>query len=164
LAAGQATAALEPEEILRDLLGLDPGLRQERYWGERSIFYNPGEVAPLGVIFASIKDHDGANDSSARLSREGVYRFAFCLAPEAYAQRFGDPPGRPPKGGVVALPDYDPTGLNELMPHPVYAWMRWVQILSPSRASFEALRPCLADSFELVKAKWQRRTARRCCA
>ena len=152
-----ARGVIEPEEILRDLLGLDPGLRRERYWGEDSVFYNPGRVAPLGVIFASIKDHDGENDSSAGLSREGVYRFAFCLAPDAYAQRFGDVPARPPKGGVVELPDYDPTRLNELMPHPVYAWMRWVQILAPTRSEFEALRPPLEESLEHVRARWKRR-------
>src|SRR5919107_1086540 len=154
MTAVTAQRALEPEAILRDLLRLDPDLRRERYWGERSVFYNPGRVAPLGVIFASIKDHDGANDRSANLARDGVYRFAFCLAPARYAQRFGDPPARPPKGGVVALPDYDPTRLNELMPHPVYAWMRWVQILSPTTESFEALRPLLRDSLEQVRARW----------
>lgn len=153
------SATIEPEEILGELLGLDPGLRQERYWGERSLFYNPGRVAPLGVIFASVKDHDGANDRSANLSRDGVYQFAFGLAEDFYAELFGDVPARPPKGGVVALPDYDPTRLNELMPHPVYAWMHWVQILSPTHARFESLRPQLDESFELVKAKWKRRTA-----
>lgn len=152
-----ARISLEPEVILRDLLGLDPALALERYWGERSIFYNPGRVAPLGIILASIKDHDGANDRSARLSRQGVYRFAFCLSLESYAERFGEPPRRPPKGGVVALPNYDPTRLHELMPHPVYAWMRWVQILAPTRAEFGSLRPLLAESLELVKAKWRRR-------
>ena len=157
--AATVQPAVEPEEILRDLLGLDPGLRRERYWGESSIFYNPGRVAPLGVIFASIKDHDGENDSSSMLSRDGVYRFAFCLAPKTYAEMFGDVPARPPKGGVVDLPDYDPTRLKELVPHPVYAWMRWVQILAPARAEFEALRPHLHESFELVLAKWRRRAA-----
>ncbi len=152
-----APNAIDPNAILGDLLDLDSGLRLERYWGEQSIFYNPGRLAPLGVIFASIKDHDGANDRSAGLSRPGVYRFAFCLATGTYARLFGDVPARPPKGAVVALPDYDPTRLNELMPHPVYAWMRWVQILAPTAAQFESLRPLLAESFELVKAKWRRR-------
>jgi Family of unknown function (DUF6194) len=151
--------AIEPEEVLRDLLGLDPGLGRERYWGEDSLFYNPGRVAPLGVIFASIKDHDGANDRSAELSRAGVYRFAFCLAPATYARLFGEIPARPPKGGVVDLADYDPTRLNELMPHPVYAWMRWVQILAPTPAEFDALRPLLNESLELVRARWKRRKA-----
>ena len=152
-----AVATIEPEEILRDLLRLDPRLRQERYWGERSVFYNPGGIAPLGMIFASIKDHDGPNDSSADLSRDGVYRFAFCMPKNSYAELFGDVPARPPRAGVVALPDYDPTQLGELMPHPVYAWMRWVQILSPSRPQFESLRPHLDASLEHVQAKWKRR-------
>lgn len=150
---------IPPDEILLALLELDPGLTRERYWGESSIFYNPGRVAPLGVIFASIKDHDGENDSSSRLSREGVYRFAFCLAPDTYADMFGETPARPPKGGVVALPCYDPSRLGALMPHPVYAWMRWVQILSPTAAAFESLRPHLDESFELVRGRWSRRTA-----
>ena len=152
-----ARNALEPEEILRDLLGLDPGLGRERYWGEDSLFYNPGRAAPLGVIFASIKDHDGANDRSADLSREGVYRFAFCLAPGSYARLFGETPPRPAKGGVVEIVGYDPTRLDELMPHPVYAWMRWVQILAPTRARYESLRPLLGESFELVRERWRRR-------
>ena len=152
-----APSAIEPEEILIDLLGLDPGLTRERYWGEDSVFYNPGRAAPLGVIFASLKDHDGANDRSAALSRPGVYRFAFCLAPTTYARLFGELPARPRKGGVVSLPGYDPTRLDELMPHPVYAWMRWAQILSPTRARYESLRPLLVESFELVRERWKRR-------
>src|SRR5918994_6665083 len=115
--------AVQPEEIMRDLLGLDPDLRRERYWGEQSLFYNPGRVAPLGVIFASVKDHDGANDRSAKLSRAGIYRFAFCLAPRTYTRLFGETPSRPTRGGVVDLPDYDPARLHVFMPHPVYAWM-----------------------------------------
>lgn len=145
-----------PEEILHDLLGLDPGLRSEPYYGERAIFYNPGGVAPLGVIFAAIKDHDGPNDRSASLSRPGVYRFAFGITPGTFARRFDAIPARPPKGGVVALPGYDPARRNELMPHPVYGWMSWVQILAPTAAQFESLRP-LAESLELAKAKWKRR-------
>lgn len=149
---------IEPATILRDLLALDPDLRQEAYWGERSIFYNPGGAAPLGVIFASLKDHDGENDSSSELSREGVYRFAFGMGRESYAQRFGERPGRPPKGGVVDLPGYDPTRLGELMPHPVYAWIGWVQILAPTAAQISSLGPLLDESLELVRAKWRRRS------
>jgi hypothetical protein len=158
--AAQASAAIEPEEILRDLLGHDPGLRLERYWGERSMFYNPGGGAPLGVIWASIKDHDGDNDRSAELSRDGVYRFAFQLSRDEYERRFGALPRRPEKGGVVDIPDYDPTRLNELMPHPVYAWMTWVQILAPAKAQFESVRPLLTESLDAVRRKWERKRGR----
>jgi hypothetical protein len=75
----------------------------------------------------------------------------------AFLDRFEEIPARPPKGGVVDLAGYDPTRLDELMPHPVYAWMCWVQILSPARTSFEALEPLLAESLELTRARWRRR-------
>jgi hypothetical protein len=149
----------EPEEILSGLLGLDPDLTRETYYGERAIFYNPGRAAPLGVIVAAIKDRDGPNDKSAALSRPGVYRFAFGLPTATFVERFGEPPARPPKGGVIALPGYDPTRLDELMPHPVYGWMSWVQILSPTEARFESLRPLLDESLELGRARWKRRRA-----
>jgi hypothetical protein len=147
----------EPDKILRDLLELDPGLRLETYYGEQAIFYNPAGAAPLGAIFAAIKDHDGPNDRSAELSRAGVYRLAFGLTRGTFAQRFGHVPARPPKGAAVALPGYDLTRLGKLLPHPVYAWMSWVQILSPTTTEFESLRPLLAESLELAQAKWKRR-------
>lgn len=155
----RAVPAIEPEEILSDLLALDPGLGRAAYYGERSIFYNPDRVAPLGTIFASIKDRDGPNDKSSALGREGVYRLAFCLTPERFAERFGPTPPRPPKGGVVDLSGYSLTRLGLLMPHPVYAWMRWVQILSPTPPQYESLEPLLAESLEVVKTRWKHRKA-----
>jgi hypothetical protein len=152
-----AASAAEPEDILKDLLGLDTSLQREAYYGERSIFYNPDRAAPLGTIFASIKDRDGPNDRASDLSRAGVYRLAFCMTPGRFAAQFGAPPRRPPKGEVLELATHDLTRIGALTPHPVYAWMRWVQILSPTRAQYESLKPLLDESLQAVKAKWQRR-------
>jgi hypothetical protein len=152
-----ARRAIEPEAILSRLLGLDPHLGREHYYGERAVFYNPGASAPLGVIFASIKDRDGPNDRAANLSRPGVYRLAFGLTRGTFAQLFGEVPARPPKGGTVAVPDHDLTGLDELAPHPVYAWMGWVQILAPTAARVDSLQPLLGESLEVARARWRRR-------
>lgn len=149
--------ALDPEEIISALARRDPNLRRERYYGERALFYNPGGEAPLGVIFASIKDRDGPNDRAAQLSRPGVYRFAFGLTRPTFARLFGAVPARPPKGKVVSLPGYDLTRLDELMPHPVYAWMSWLQILAPTEARYMALRPLLDESLDQARARWSRR-------
>jgi Family of unknown function (DUF6194) len=151
--------AIEPAEILRHLLGLDPRLGLESYYGERAVFYNPARAAPVGVIYASIKDREGPNDRSAGLSRPGIYRLAVALTPGTFARRFGEVPARPPKGSVVGLPRYDVTRPGEPMPHPVYAWMSGVQILAPTAAEFESLRSLLAESLELAKARWRRRKA-----
>ena len=128
---------------------------RQAYYGERSIFYNPGRAAPLGTIVASIKDRDGPNDKAADLSRPGVYRFAFQLAREEYERRFGAVPPRPAKGEAVDVAAFDLMRVGELAPHPVYAWMRWVQILSPTRERYESLKPLLVESLDAVKAKWR---------
>jgi hypothetical protein len=111
----------------------------------------------LGTILASIKDRDGPNDKAASLSRDGVYRFAFQLDHKEFVNRFGPVPRRPPKGRAVDLAGFDLTRLGAVAPHPIYAWMRWVQILSPTREQYEALKPLLFDSLEVVKAKWRKR-------
>ena len=155
----QSSAAADPKEILSDLLGLDPGLMRQAYYGERSIFYNPGRAAPLGTIVASIKDRDGPNDKAAKLSRDGVFRFAFQLGRQEYVGRFGAVPPRPEKGEAVDVGGFDLTRLGELAPHPVYAWMRWVQILSPTRDQYDSLKPLLLESLDVVKAKWEQNKA-----
>jgi len=147
---------IDPAEILGRLTAVDPGISQEAYYGERSLFYNPGRARPLGVIFASIKDRDGPNDKAANLSRPGVYRFAFGVTRETYAAIFGAVPARPPKGEAVALRGHDLTAIDELTPHPVYAWMSWVQILSPTQARFESLQPLLDEALELARTRWRR--------
>jgi hypothetical protein len=100
----------------------------------------------------------GLDGSVPWLSRRGVYRFAFGLTRDTFARLFGEVPARPPKGAAVALPGYDLTRLDELMLHPVYAWMSWVQILSPTAARFASLGPLLAESLQLARERWSRRT------
>ena len=44
------------------------------------------------------------------------------------------------------------------MPHPVYAWMSWVCVLSPSADAFELVKPLLAEAHALAALKFARRT------
>ena len=155
--AGGCGEAIEPAKIVAALLALDPNLCLKAYYSEESVFYNPRRAAPLGVIFASLKDHDGPNDAASALSRPGVYRLAFQLPRAEYLERFGPQPPRPPKGGVITG-DFNLQQLDRLTPHPVYGWMRWVQVLCPSAPTFAALEPLLADSLDLVRAKWRQRS------
>jgi hypothetical protein len=104
-----------------------------------------------------VKDHDGPNDRRANLSRPAVYRLAFGITRTTFAELFGDVPARPPKGGVVALPDHDLTALDQLTPHPVYAWMSWVQILNPTAVRLDSLRDLRITSLDLARDKWRRR-------
>ncbi len=135
------------------------GVVARRSWGETAYFVNPGRVLPHGVYFCTIKDKDGAHDRASALDREGVFRVSIGVPTETYAALFGPRPARPGKGGVVAT-GHDHAALDALAPHPVYAWMGWVQILAPSVASWERLRPLIVEAHGLARLKFAARLRR----
>jgi hypothetical protein len=61
---------------------------------------------------------------------------------------------------------HDFTRLDVVMPHPIYAWMGWAQVLNPSAEAFASVQPLLVDSYDQVVSKFaktlagQRRTVR----
>ena len=150
---------MQPEEIASHLTSHFDGLVEEASWGETSLFYNPEGELPRGVYFCTVKDHDGANDKASNLDREGVFRVSTGLPRELYEERFGLPPRRPGKGGVVETGD-DFTAINTLMPHPVYAWMGWVQVLSPTRGHFSELQPLFRAAYRHTVDKYEKSVTR----
>jgi hypothetical protein len=116
-------------------------------WGETSFFYNPGHLLPHGVYFCTIKEKDGANDKSSNLMRDGIYRLSLGLPKEKYVELFGSTPKRPEKGGYVKT-GHDFTQINMLMPHPIYAWMSWVCILSPTTEYFDEIYPLVQLAYQ----------------
>lgn len=51
----------------------------------------------------------------------------------------------------------DPTALDVLIPHPVYAAQGWVSILSPSEGSRVLVEQMLSDAYERAVAQESRR-------
>jgi hypothetical protein len=157
--------ALRPEEIIEGLTGQFEGLVSKASWGETSLFYNPDLALANGVYFCTIKEHDGANDKASALDRPGVFRMAFGLTVKNYEKLFGSRPTRPAKGSPVKT-GHDFTRLDVVMPHPIYAWMGWAQVLNPSAETFASVQPLLVDSYDQVVSKFaktlagQRRTVR----
>ena len=142
------------KQIKNNYLGLVP----KSSWGETSLFYNPNNALKSGVYFATIKEHDGENDRASFLDREGVFRLSFGLPSGSYEKKFGPRPKRPAKGAVVAT-EHDFTTLNELTPHPVYAWMGWVQVLSPTESTMRNLRQLLDEAYDKARTTFQKRIA-----
>lgn len=137
-----------------------PGVIVVEAWGETSYFYNPGRVLPRGTYFATIKDHDGANDRASDLNRPGVWRLNMGVSKAAYCDRFGPPPTRPAKGGVIDG-NWRFATRDLLTPHPVYGWMRWVAVISPSERTW--LDDCiglLADAHGRARAAFEKRIGR----
>jgi hypothetical protein len=145
-----------PNDIILEIVTNLPGVIPKATWGETSLFYNPGNVLPNGVYFCTLKTHDGQNDKASNLNREGVFRVAIGLAPEAYSRLFGHKPKRPEKGGIVKT-DHAFTKINELMPHPIYAWMGWAQVLCPSRETFLEIFPLIKEAHQLALVKFRKK-------
>ena len=149
-----------PESIIQILtLELDDVVPKSS-WGETSLFYNPGKILPNGIYFCTIKEKNGDNDKSSGLDRDSVFRVSIGVGKSNYQKHFGVKPKRPEKGGIVNT-IHDFTKLDELMPHPIYAWMSWVQILSPSKSSFESILPLIKDAHAIAVINFNKKVKKR---
>ncbi|HEU0054333.1 MAG TPA: DUF6194 family protein [Longimicrobium sp.] len=114
--------------------------------GATFFFHDPERSLPpeKRLPFATIVTTDDF-DQVSNLGRPGVFRLNLGVARDSYRARFG----APPRLGV-ADPAHDYTALDRVLPHPVYAAMSWICVLNPSEATFEALRPLIAEAYEVA--------------
>lgn len=149
---------MEPEKVLEYCLGNLDGTVSVYSWGEKGIFYNPDNKLKRGVYILTVKEKDGGNDNASNLDRENIYRVNLGVRKETFIKMFGYVPKRPSKGGVVDM-DFDFTMVDQMIPHPVYAWMGWICSLNPSEETFEKLKPLIREAYEYAKEKYGKRKA-----
>ena len=147
---------LSVDELAMELTAMFPGLVKRAAYGETVLFYNPSQLLPAGVYFASFKEQDGPNDRASRLVREGVFRLAFGLPEQTYRELFGPRPPRAGRGKVVDG-QHDFAAVSRLTPHPVYAWMGWVQVLSPNLETWARISPLLAEAHQRAREGYEKR-------
>jgi len=147
---------LKPAKIVENIVNSFDGVVPKSSWGETSLFYNPEKVLPNGVYFCTIKEKNGENDRSSELDRDGVFRLSFGIEKESYKKLFGEKPKRPAKGCIVNT-RHDFTALNELMPHPIYGWMSWVQILNPTESGYFELLPLINEAYSSAVFKFNKK-------
>ena len=149
---------MQPEAIVKEIESAFDGVVPKSSWGETSMFYNPGRVLPNGVYFCTIKEKNGDNDKASSLNREGIYRLSIGIGKENYESLFGERPKRPSKGGIIDT-GHDFTQPNVLMPHPIYGWMSWIQILNPSEEKFREILGLITASYDDAVTKFNKKTA-----
>ena len=72
-----------------------------------------------------------------------------------FVEMFSTVPARPSKGGIVDM-KYDFSATNQILPHPVYAWMGWICILNPSEQTFTKIKPLIQEAYEYAKEKFKK--------
>lgn len=147
---------MQPEGIIEKIVCSLDGVVPKSSWGETSLFYNPGKVLPNGVYFCTIKEKNGDNDKSSELDRPGVFRLSIGIGKNSYEELFGDKPKRPAKGCIIDT-EHDFTVQNKLMPHPIYGWMSWVQILNPTESKFAELFPLITEAHSSAVSKFNKK-------
>lgn len=150
---------MEIKEIIDRVLSNFDGVIPKGSWGETSLFYNPGKLLPNGVYFCALKEKNGQNDKGSDLDREGVFRLSIGISPKSYENLFGPRPKRPAKSGIIDS-GHDFTALNQLMPHPIYGWMSWVQVLNPNEDVFEQIFPLIQEAYANAVKKFQKKISK----
>ena len=136
------------------------GLDIEQASEDVFFFFDPERSLPADrrIPFATLITGDNY-ESVSSLARPGVFRLNFGVKPQTYRSMFGAQPGWAADGAPAVETGHDFAALDEVMPHPVYAPMSWLCVLSPSEATFESVKPLLAESYELAVRRHARRSA-----
>jgi hypothetical protein len=150
---------VKPEGIVEKIVSSFEGVFPKSSWGETSLFYNPGKLLPNGVYFCTIKEKDGDNDKASNLNRDGVFRLSIGISKESYEAQFGCKPKRPSKGCIIDT-GHDFTEVNRLMPHPIYGWMSWVQVLNPTELTFGNAFQLIAEAHSNAVDKFNKKIAK----
>lgn len=121
--------------------------------GDTFIFYDPNyDLDPTRRMpFSTIVTKDyGDFDNSSKLDRPGAFRLNVGISRETFRALFGQLPNELnlENGG------YDFAALDRLMPHPAYARQSWVCVLNPSPATFETVKPLLAEAYSIVTIRY----------
>ena len=99
--------------------------------------------------FATIASNGNEHEQVSRLERPGVYRLNIGVSRETFHSLFGK--------GKIDLSPYDFTALDTIMPHPDYSSQFFICVLSPSEASFEKIKPLLAEAYDVAMKRYNKR-------
>lgn len=152
---------MDQEEIIRYIEETFTGLEIQRPTdgpgaGDIFFFYDPHrDIDPSHRLpFATIVTKDYAGwDEFSKLDRPDVFRLNIGVSRETFRKRFGQASGE----GDAASAEHDFAALDRLMPHPTYARQSWVCVLNPSPATFDAVKPLLAEAYSIVATRHARK-------
>jgi len=113
--------------------------------GAGDTFFVPTDD-PKQFPFATIVAKNyGDFDNTSQLDRQGIFRLNVGVRRDTFRGLF-------PDDSTV----HDPTVLDVLMPHPVYASQSWISVLNPSAATFQSIEPLLAEAHDIAVARLAR--------
>ena len=116
--------------------------------GHTFFFYRDDHMHAFPTIASTGNEYEKISN----LDRPGVYRLNIGLRRETFQALFGK--------GKIDLSPYDFTALDTIMPHPEYSSQHFICVLSPGEATFERIRPLLAEAYDVALKRYDKRKAR----
>lgn len=101
--------------------------------------------------FATIASTGNEYEKISNLDRPGVYRLNIGVSRDTFHALFGK--------NQIDVSAYDFTALDTIMPHPDYSSQYFLCVLAPSEATFERIRPMLAEAHDIAMKRHNRRKA-----
>jgi len=118
--------------------------------GYTFFIYRDDDMLP----FATIASTGNKYEQLSRLDRPDVFRLNIGVSRETFQALIGTD-----KPNISA---YDFTALDKFLPHPDYSAQFFICVLSPSEATFERIKPLLAEAYDIAVKKYtQRKTHRK---
>jgi hypothetical protein len=137
--------SMDQESITRYITDTFEGVDVVVTAGETSFFHDSLDPSRR-IPFATIVTRDQGHDRASNLDRPSVFRLNIGISKQTFHSFFGaQTPTSNDGGGSDG--GYDFAVLDRLLPHPVYGRMNWVCVLNPSAATFQSLRPLLAEAY-----------------
>ena len=108
-------------------------------------FYRDDHMVPFATIASSGNEYEKVSN----LERPGVYRLNIGVSRETFESLFGT--------DKINVSYYDFSALDIIMPHPDYSAQLFICVLSPGEATFERIKPLLAESYDIAVKKYKRK-------
>jgi hypothetical protein len=126
-----------------------PRVETTTNFGYLFFFYGSDHMLPFATIASTGNEYERISN----LDRPGVFRLNIGVSRETFQSLFGTT--------KVDLDRGDFTALDVIMPHPHYSPQNFICVLSPSEATFEGIRPLLAEAYEIAVRRDARRNKRK---
>ncbi len=112
-----------------------PNVQREENFGYSFYFVGDDHRLP----FVTFANSDNDYDSVSNLSREGVFRINIGVGKESFKTLISDAGG-----------ELDYSVLDVFLPHPDYAKLNWICILSPTGDNVESVRRLILEAHAIA--------------
>ncbi|WP_063016344.1 DUF6194 family protein [Nocardia niwae] len=120
-------------------------------WGDTFFYYAPDGVVPKATQpFATIVTKNYPGDESSRLDRPNTFRVNIAAGKEAFTHWTGHTPRE-------SSPPADPSAVDTVLPHPLYASASWLSVINPGPRTDEPTRALLHTAHTLARSRRPRR-------